>query len=210
MLTAHWTFDLETLDGRKVADATGSGLIAELGGAAEVVPGRAGQALALAGTGGATVPAVPGLVLTQALGFTVAFSIEVTRPPSGEWRCVCYKPVAEGDARGLGVWLYPDEMGLRGQLFTVRGPEYADGRAVVGLDRWTHVALVVDRDEMYLYVDGRLDAAIPLEHPVLPVAGPLYLGGGPTGPGFSGLMEDFRVYGAALKPEAIAALAAGR
>jgi hypothetical protein len=70
--------------------------------------------------------------------------------------------------------------------------------------------VAVDADEMYAYADGRLDAGVALTNPVVPVTGPLYLGRDPTGLGFAGLVDDLRVYGSALSPEAVRSLAAER
>lgn len=207
MLTAHWTFDVETIDGRRVADATGSGLAAALEDTVEIVPGRAGEALAFDGFGRAVIPAVPQLVLSQVFGFSLAFFLNVAEEPTGEWRGVLYKPVAERDARGIGLWLHPDAQRLRAQLFTVKGPEFVDSRAQFVPGEWKHVALVVDADEMYLYVGGKLDSAIPLEHAVVTPTGPIYLGRDESGMGFSGLLDDFRVYASALNEESVRALA---
>ena len=207
MLIAHWTFDVETVQGRRVADATGAGPAAELDETAGIVPGRAGEALSLSGHDRALIPAVPQLVLSQVFGFSLAFFVQVTEPPTGEWRSLVYKPVAEDDARGLGLWLYPDGMRLRVQLFTVKGPDYVDSRTRLVVGEWAHVALVVNTQGMFLYVNGRLDVAVSLEHPVVTPAGPIYLGSEPAKPGFGGLMDDFRVYASSLSEEAVRALA---
>lgn len=209
MLIAHWTFDVDTVDGRRVAAAAGAGPAAELDETAEIVPGRHGEALSLGGTGGAVIPAAPQLVLSQVFGFSVAFFVQVTEEPTGEWRSVLYKPVAENDARGLGLWLYPDAMRLRVQLFTVKGPDYIDSHTRVTVGDWAHVAFVVDTEGMFLYVNGRLDVGLPLEHAVVTPSGPIYLGSEPSKPGFGGLMDDFRIYASALDEEAVRSLAAG-
>ncbi|GAA1562479.1 hypothetical protein GCM10009678_51850 [Actinomadura kijaniata] len=207
MLVGHWTFDIETIDGRRVADAAG-GPPAALDADVEIVPGRDGQALAFGGGGRAVIPATPQLALSQVFGFTVAFWANVTGGPTGEWRGLCFKQVAAHDARGIGLWLYPDAMRLRVQLFTVKGPEYIDSRRTLPLEEWAHVAFVVDTDGMFLYVDGRMDVAIPLEHAVVTPGGPFTLGGEPGKPGFTGLLEDFRVYAQALDEKDVRALAA--
>ncbi|WP_067484991.1 LamG domain-containing protein [Actinomadura hibisca] len=207
MLVGHWTFDIETIDGRRVADAE-AGLPAVLDAGVEIVPGADGQALAFDGRGRVEIPAAPQLVLSQIFGFTLAFWVKAAAGPVGEWRSLLYKPVAEHDARGVGLWLYPDAMRLRVQLFTVKGPEYADSRRTVPLGEWAHLALVVDTDGMFLYIDGRLDSAVPLEHPVVTPGGPFHLGGEPGRPGLTGLLEDFRVYASALDERDVRILAA--
>ncbi|TDD33227.1 LamG domain-containing protein [Actinomadura sp. KC06] len=208
MLIAQWTFDVDTVDGRRVAAAAGAGPAAELDETAEIVPGRAGEALSLGGNDGrAVIPAAPQLVLSQIFGFSLAFFVQVTEEPKGEWRSLLYKPVAENDARALGLWLYPDEMRVRGQLFTNNGPDYVDSNARLTVGDWAHIAFTVDTDGMYLYVNGSLDVGVPLEHAVVTPAGPIYLGSEPTKPGFGGLMDDFRVYASALDEEAVRSLA---
>lgn len=206
MLVGHWTFDIETIEGRRVADAAG-GLPAALDENVEIVPGRDGQALAFDGRGRAVIPAAPQLVLSQVFGFTLAFWANAAAGPTGEWRGLFFKQVAEHDARGIGLWLYPDAMRLRVQLFTVKGPEYADSRRTLTVGEWTHVAFVVDTDGMFLYVDGKLDVAVPLEHAVVTPSGPFALGGEPGKAGFTGLLEDFRVYAQALDEQDVRALA---
>jgi len=207
MLTAHWTFDPETIKDRAALDATGSGLTATLDASVAITPGHRAGALAFDGTGRAVIPAAPQLVLSQLFGFSLAFFVRVDEAPTGEWRGLLYKPVADQDARGLGMWLYPDALRIRMQLFTAKGPEYADSRRVLTLGEWAHVAMVVDPDELYLYVDGELDSAVGLENPVVTPAGPIYLGRDSTGLGFTGLLDDFRVYSTALTGEQVRALA---
>ncbi|MFC4912374.1 LamG domain-containing protein [Actinomadura gamaensis] len=208
MLVAHWSFEVEDIDGRRVTDATGGGLAMTLDEGVRIVPGRDGEALAFDGTGGrAIVPAVPQLALSQVFGFTVAFHVSVSEGPTGEWRALLFKSVAEGDARAIGVWLHPDAMRLRVQLFTIKGPEYMDSHARLKLGEWSHLAFAVDTQGMFLYVDGKLDVAIPLEHPVVTPSGPLSLGAEPGKLGMSGLLADVRVYSAALDERTVRALA---
>jgi hypothetical protein len=208
MLIAHWTFDVSDIDGRRVTDSSGGGLTAELDEHAEIVPGRDGEVLAFDGHGRATVAAAPQLVLSQIFGFSLAFFVKATGGPSGEWRGLVHKPVAiEHDARAIGLWLYPDAMRVRAQLFTVKGPEYIDSRAQLRLDEWAHVAFVVDTDGMFLYINGKLDVAEPLEHAVVTPAGPIHLGSEPGRAGLTGELDDFRVYSSALDAEAVRALA---
>jgi hypothetical protein len=207
MLIAHWTFDIDTIDGRIVNESRGAVPPATLDESVAVVPGRDGQALSFDGTGKAVVPAVPQLVLNQMFGFAVAFFANVGREPDGEWRGLFYKSVGEKDARAIGIWLYPDTTQLRVQLFTTEGPEYIDGRASLPVGEWTHVAFVVDKGGMYLYVDGLLDTGVTLEHEVVPPYGPIYLGGEPSGTGFAGLIADVRVYASPLSAQDVRELA---
>jgi hypothetical protein len=235
MLTAHWTFASEDLSDDGVRDSAGSGLVMALEGLVDRTQGPTGWektanpqhpqqaqspetsetsekegALAFDGLGRATIPAAPQLVLNQLFGFSIAFFVRVAEGATGEWRGLLYKPVAEHDARGLGLWLYPDALRLRVQLFTASGgPEYADSTRALPLGEWTHVAVVVDQDGLYLYLDGTLDAGVPLQHPVVTLSGATFLGRDPTGLGFRGDLADLRFYGSAISAEAVKSLTEG-
>ncbi|GAA3225726.1 LamG domain-containing protein [Actinocorallia longicatena] len=211
MLAAHWTFEDDTIQQsgrqRQALDVTGTGLRAALDSGVGVVPGRVGRALSFHGSDRAVIPAAPQLALSQLFGFSVAFFLRLAEEPTGQWRGVFYKPVGPHDARGMGSWIYPDEQRLRFQLFTVKGgAEYADTQTLMRAGAWTHVAMVVDPDEIYLYLDGKLDMAVRLDHPVVTPAGPIYLGCDPTGLGFVGQVADLRVYATALTSESITEL----
>ncbi|MBE1531878.1 LamG domain-containing protein [Actinomadura algeriensis] len=207
MLVAHWTFDVATVEGRRVHVADGAAPDAELDEVAEIVPGRDGEALSLGTHARAVIPAAPQLVFSQLFGFTVAFSVNVTEEPTGEWRSLLYKPVGENDARGLGLWLYPDDMRLRLQLFTAKGPDYMDSHGRLTVGEWGHVAFVVNAQGMFLYLNGEQDVAESLDEPVVTPAGPILLGSEQTKPGFGGLIDDLRVYASALDAEALRGLA---
>lgn len=213
MLAAHWTFEEETIRGtdplsRHALDVTGGGLPALLDPAVDVVPARTGRALRFHGRDRAVIPAAPQLELDQLFGFGVAFLLRLGEPPTGTWRSALYKSVGPGDARGMGCWLYPDEQRLRFQLFTVRGgAAYADTRSRLQAGRWIHVAVIVDPEEIYVYLDGELDRAVRLDRSVVPPSGETFLGSDPNGLGFVGEIADLRVYSTALTGESVAALA---
>ncbi len=212
MLAAHWTFEEDTIQrtdrvDRLALDVTGAHLPAVLDPAVGLVPARRGRALAFHGGDRAVIPAAPQLELDQLFGFGVAFLLRLGEPPTGTWRGAFYKAVGPKDARGMGCWLYPDEQRLRFQVFTVKGgAAYADTGSRLPSDRWVHVAVVVDPEEIYVYLDGELDCAMRLDRPVVPPSGQIFLGADPSGLGFVGEIADLRVYSAALTGEAVAAL----
>lgn len=213
MLAAHWTFEEDTIQktdlvDRLALDVTGGGLPALLDPAVDLVPARVGRGLGFHGRDRAVIPAAPRLALDQLFGFGIAFFLRLGEPPTGTWRGALYKSVGPRDARGMGCWLYPDEQRLRFQLFTVKGgAEYADTGSALPSGRWVHVAVVVDPEEIYVYLDGELDRAVRLDHPVVSPAGEISLGSDPSGLGFVGDIADLRVYSTALTGEAVAVLA---
>jgi len=74
---------------------------------------------------------------------------------------------------------------------------------------WHHIGLVCDAASTTLYVDGA-EAAGNNVPPILPAQGGLYIGAGRNlepGTHWSGLIDDIRIYSAALSAEEIEALA---
>jgi Concanavalin A-like lectin/glucanases superfamily len=200
VLSGRWTFDAPTIEasgnGRVSVDAAGSPVAAILEDGVDIVPLRHGECVRFDGTTRAVIPPAPHLTWSDT--FSIAFRLNVAGGPTGRWRTVFYKPVADGDARGVGLWLYPDAMRLRTQLFTLRGPEFADSRAALVPGRWTHVVVAVDPDEIYMFVDGEFDVGVPLAHPVVNTGGELSLGRDANGYGFAGMVDDLRIYASTL------------
>jgi Concanavalin A-like lectin/glucanases superfamily len=210
VLSGRWTFDAPTIEasgtGRVSVDTAGSPVAAILEDGVDIVPMRRGECVRFDGTTRAVIPAAPHLTWSQT--FSIAFYLNVTDEPTGHWRAIFYKPVAERDARGIGLWLYPDAMRLRAQLFTIKGPEFADSRTPLTPGRWTHVAVAVDPDEIYIFVDGEFDMGVPLEHPVVNTGGELVLGRDAGGGGFAGMLDDLRVYASTLTPAEVREISA--
>jgi len=74
---------------------------------------------------------------------------------------------------------------------------------------WHHIGLVCNAASTILYVDGAEVAGNNIP-PILPAQGGLYIGAGKDlepGTYWSGMMDDIRIYGAALSAEEIEALA---
>ncbi len=110
-----------------------------------------------------------------------------------------------------GSWLYADSSGGRlATKFMDPNPELVS-ESVITDGTWHHIGLVWDRSYRYLYVDGvevvkdvaALGFAVPCD-------GDMYLGVGKnldSASFFSGLIDDVRIYNAALSAEEVAALA---
>lgn len=205
VLSGRWTFDAPTIEAsgneRVSVDAAGSQVAAVLEDGVDIVPMRRGECVRFDGTTRAIIPAAPHLIWGQT--FSIAFHLNVADGPNGGWRAIFYKPVAERDARGIGLWLYPDAMRLRAQLFTLKGPEFADSRSSLTPGRWTHIAIAVDPDEIYMFVDGTFEVGVPLRHAVVNTGGELILGRDAGGCGFAGMIDDLRIYASALTPEEV-------
>jgi len=84
-----------------------------------------------------------------------------------------------------------------------------ESESVVTDGVWHHMGLVCDAASTVLYVDGAESARNDFP-PILPAQGGLYIGAGKSlepGTHWSGLMDDIRIYSAALSTEEIEALA---
>mmetsp|Transcript_47970 Transcript_47970/g.104363 ORF Transcript_47970/g.104363 Transcript_47970/m.104363 type:complete len:366 (-) Transcript_47970:29-1126(-) len=89
--------------------------------------------------------------------------------------------------------------------------ETLDSNARVVPDRWMHVALVRRGAHLLLYVNGILDATIPLKGEALPNNYPLYIGGDPFTAdrcSRSLYIDDLRAYSRAVAPHDLQAEAA--
>jgi hypothetical protein len=89
---------------------------------------------------------------------------------------------------------------------TVSGNEEGDSTAALGLDTWTHLAYVKASNKLKLYLNGTLDSEVGLAGTSVSNTGPLYIGKDPWSPGFSGALDDLRVYNHALSAGGVTAL----
>ncbi|RJL30974.1 LamG-like jellyroll fold domain-containing protein [Bailinhaonella thermotolerans] len=139
-----------------------------------------------------------------ARGLSITFDVRLTALPSGTWRTLFHRPVARGDARALGLWVFPDAPRLRAQAFHERGPEWVDSEAVQ-LDVWTPIAVIADARWLRVYRAGKVEDAVRLPRALLPAFGPLHVLPSPA-PDVA--LRDLRVYDHPIDEPAIRALSA--
>ncbi len=192
-LLARWTFDGDVR--KSIADASGSGADAAVTGAPEQEAGVFGAALAA--DGATTADTDTRLKPFIAGSYTISAWIQTTSQ--------------EADILGTGVgdghFLLMAYRGvIRGHQWTSSSGNVIDGATRVDDGKWHHVAEVVSDRAISLYVDGRLDATLPMAGERVVAKAPVLIAGRQKsgGPSFTGLLDDLCVYGRALSAEEIA------
>ena len=156
-LVGHWSFNEGT--GEVANDSSPEKNDGELWGdvkwAKEGIdkPGRKGISLEFPLNAGVNVPAqgVESLEqITEAI--TISAWIKITGPPTDDQGNIVVKPgsyyLVYRDEK-LGMYLYgPSDDG---------GLGYQTGKTKLPLKKWMHVALTYDRNEIILYIDGKVD-----------------------------------------------------
>lgn len=149
--------------------------------------------------------------------FSVSFWIYVRDAGSlnGPWRGVLYKGHEDATFtdvnRTFGMWLFPDSNTVHYRISTTTDHNAGgDSKAAIAVDRWTHVAYVRKGDHLQLFLNGGLDSEAPLTGEVVPNADDLFIGKSPYHAGINGALDDVRIYGLALTPDDVAALARSR
>lgn len=171
------------------------------------------------------VPPNPGVRDTRAAlavgdndqDFSVSFWIYVRDKgqPGGNWRGILYKGHEDATFtdvnRTFGIWLFPDSNTVYYRITTTDDID-AGGKSntPIPVDQWTHVAYVRRGDRLQLFLDGGLDSEAPLKGKVLPNSYHLFIGKSPYHAGINGALDDLRIYGLALTPDDVAALARSR
>jgi hypothetical protein len=186
-LVVRWAFD----DPEPIEGATVRGSV-------HVAPGVNGGALSLFGAGSIAC----GPLATQELGeaYTVCAWLNTT--------------VGVADVLGTGVGpgcflMVVNQGPVRVHHWTAAGGNVHDGTASVNDGRWHHVAQVVDRQSIRLYVDGKLDLSAPLQGDLTVSSAPLCLGSRTVDDGawrLRGLLDEVCVFARALGDAEVAAL----
>ncbi|GBE59735.1 concanavalin A-like lectin glucanase family protein, putative [Babesia ovata] len=111
-------------------------------------------------------------------------------------------------AQSPTVLLYPLSNKLSVRVSTEDSAnEGLTSNAAIPLRRWTQLTVVAKGKTLKLYVNGMLDSAIALRGELVPGSGDLYLGRKFDTPGFSGYLDDVKLYNYALGPGLVAAFA---
>jgi hypothetical protein len=150
--------------------------------------------------------------------FSVSFWVYVRDEgqAGGPWRGVLYKgheDAAFTDVnRTFGIWLFPDSNHVLYRISTTTNRD-AGGKSntLIAVDRWTHVAYVRRGEHLRLFLNGTLDSEAPLWKGIVqPNSDHLIIVKSPYHAGINGALDDLRIYGLALTPEDVAALARNR
>jgi len=121
------------------------------------------------------------------------FWLTLLGPQLPEWTTIVHKG-SKNSERAPGVFLYPYEPKLYVGLSTTKDanngftPKFELERGVPA-----HIAVVVARDRMQVFINGVDEGAIVLNDPVATNLGPLYIGKDPWQKGTDGAITGFRI-----------------
>jgi hypothetical protein len=192
------------LDARTTAD-TVTGRVLTLEGASWGV-GRVGTALLFADGQRARVSNMSGIRPGNAdTDFTLACWLLIDGDPAAVRRTIVVQGAAADPTVEVFVEAGTSAIGMRART----GPGAADTTAVIPLvaGRWIHLACVKDGDSLVLYIDGASRLRHRLSAPVTGTDGPLVLGAPSSSlPGFTGRIEDLRLYDTSLTASEVAAM----
>ncbi len=195
-LLARWNFD--EADSKSFADASGNGRKVTLQGFGRIVPGVQGGALLLGGGGFVATDLKP--VDAMPDNYTVSAWINTTSS--------VMDLLGSGTSAG-DLLMVVNQGPMRGHHWTDADGNVLDGKRIVNDGRWHHVAQVVDRDSISIYVDGRLDVTARLQGTKTASAAPLNLGtrsAASSGYRYRGCMDEVCLFDRALTARQIEAI----
>jgi hypothetical protein len=180
--------------GSNVSDDSGTGNTGTASGTAWVA-GKYGQALSFNGTSSwVTVGHSPSLRMTEAM--TVSAWVRPTAVD--RWRSVVLKELPSGDSASYGLYASSGSAPTGWLVSDVEKPVTATGSAPLGLNTWSHIAVVYDGTYAHLFVNGNEAATVAMSGPLLDDGGQLRIGGNDIwGEYFSGAIDEVRVYSTA-------------
>jgi hypothetical protein len=214
-LAAAWSFDDADMTSTAALDRSGNGYDAVRYGATSI-PGRIGQALLFIGTNSfLDAGAAPGAELNQDL--TIAAWVRTTN--NTRWEAVLAKYGLSGMESGYMLRVQPNgRVNLRIGGTLLSNPYDSSLRAIpdagskaVNDGLWHHVAVVVRLgQDVTFYCDGALSSVVPAKVKAGNSGASLLVGKSPWydyGYGFTGSLDEVRIYRAALSAADVAALA---
>lgn len=198
-----------TVDDSQGHDYSGNNnSITNLPGAGPSIQGK-GASLAFNGTATAVVPHIEAYAMSE---FTYAFWYFLREDSNGAFRTVIRRGSSVRE-QSPGVYLWPDEKRLHVRASTqYNWNEGLDSQGVIGLKRWTHLAVSANGQLLQLFVNGLTDSFAVLKAQLKSVSANLYIGADPWHLGAAAFLDDLRIYSKALQGlelEVIAAPAFG-
>ena len=187
--------NFDRVSGGYVEDASGHGNKGAVQGAAWTPSGKFGGCLIFDGAQDrVTINDSPSLAMKD--GLTIEAWIHPVNTMAG-WRSVVMKERPQG----ADYYLYANtEYNQPGASVFVKNEVLQIGGAKPALNVWTHIAATYDGQRQRLYLNGMLVAERRQSGPIQPGAGALRIGGNAIwGEGFTGRIDELRIYNRALK-----------
>ena len=195
-VVGHWALDEH--DGTEAGDQSGHGHRGQLHGNARWSPGsgRFDGAVEFEDGSFVDIASSEAFDLTNALTLALWFKVDTFQLP---WQTL----VAKGSAWSIQRYKNTSQL-----AFQCLGLGSVQTRSEVADGQWHHVAGVFNGHRLLLYLDGVLEAALPVTGQISLNASNIHLGDNPKIPGrqFLGSLDDVLIYQRALGPLEIAVL----
>ena len=138
---------------------------------------------------------------------TVALWVYLTKDSTGDWRTIFHKGSSSQELTPT-ILLWPKERRLHVRATTqYNWNEGLDSVSILRLRRWCHLAVVGSGQLLQLYLNGILDSQVILRGPLKFNRGDIHVGKDPWHSGFSGFIDDLRIYDLPLHDSELRALA---
>jgi len=205
-LVSYWSFDKETIVGKRVRDLQGDN-DGKIEGAPKVVPGKFGQALEFDATNEDAVNIGDPRDGSLDFGKTTDFTIEAWAKPENSGTSM--RIIDKKDAADTGYMLehnitagfQPYASDGKGEVSRV-----LEGRAHFD-EGWIHVVGVFERrGDVELYINGKSVIKAAMDSPGkenISTDSPFYIGRRPSGEYWLGCLDEIRVYKRALSEDEI-------
>ena len=164
-----------------------------------------GASLALDGSSFGLIPHSSAYEVSE---ITVCLWIYLTKDSTGDWRTIFHKGSTSQDLTPM-LLLWPKERRLHVRASTqFSWNEGLDSVGLINIRRWSHIAVVGTGQLMQLYINGILDSQVILRGPIKFNRGDIYIGKDPWHSGFTGFVDDLRIYDFPLHEVDLLAIAA--
>ena len=197
----HAAYGFSEASGTTASDSSGNGNTATLTSASLwTTNGKYGTGLLLGGgNNGAQAPASVSLNVSSGL------TLEAWINPSSiaNYPKVMWRDGVGGSPYNLGMAWGNGSIGLT--IGTTNGNFSVFAYTAIAANVWTHVAATYDGSLMRIYINGQLLNSASASGTILSSVGDLWLGRAPWGEGFSGRLDEVRVYNRALTAAEVAA-----
>ena len=141
---------------------------------------------------------------SEGLEFTYSFWMFISDWTNG-WKNIFVKgdkqsAPGNSSARAPGLWLYPDTNALHARINTFASPNEGCDIKNIPLQKWVHIAYVLNNRTVDIYINGKLERSCVLRGVPKLNNKPLYIC---ENGGFFGKISKFNYFMYALKPDEV-------
>jgi len=206
-LVAAYNFDQGT--GSVLTDVSGNNNNGTISNASWVTNGKFGGALSFNGALNSLVdiPNSSSLQLTTGMTLEAWVDPKTLNSPDSGWSAAISKE-HRNSSNDISYALYAADgtgTGPGGHILSHGSDFGAQGNSTIPLNQWTFLVATYDGTNLNMYVNGNVVATQRVSGGITSTTNPLRIGGDWSGEMFTGLIDNVRIYNAALSQSAIQA-----